>query len=107
MFLRHGTHSSRIAPISRPASRPHSAAATACTGAKRRAFVSTSRTTAPAALALARANWNVQREPADLRILVDAARAAGDAAALEIAAQWITSTRMENVAVASVAMVRK
>jgi Tfp pilus assembly protein PilF len=62
---------------------------------------------APAALALARANWNVQREPADLRILVDAARAAGDAAALEIAAQWITSTRMENVAVASVAMVRK
>ena len=62
---------------------------------------------APAALALARANWNVQREPADLRILVDAARAAGDAVALEIAAQWITSTRMENVAVASVAMVRK
>jgi len=62
---------------------------------------------APAALALARANWNVQREPADLRILVDAARAAGDAAALEIAAQWITSTRMENVAVASVGMVRK
>ena len=62
---------------------------------------------APAALALARANWDVQREPADLRILVDAARTAGDAVALEIAAQWVTSTRMENVAVASVAMVRK
>jgi hypothetical protein len=30
------------------------------------------------ALALARDNWNVQREPADLRILQDAARAAGE-----------------------------
>jgi predicted Zn-dependent protease len=31
----------------------------------------------PGALALARDNWNVQREPADLRILQEAARAAG------------------------------
>jgi len=60
-----------------------------------------------AALALARANWGVQREPADLRILVDAARAADDAAALDIATQWLASTRMENVAVATVATVRK
>lgn len=56
---------------------------------------------AQGALALARANWDVQREPADLRILVDAARAANNADALAIAAQWITSTRMENVALAS------
>jgi hypothetical protein len=33
---------------------------------------------ATGALALARANWNVQREPADLRVLVEAARAAGE-----------------------------
>ena len=62
---------------------------------------------AQAALGLARANWSVQREPADLRILVDAARAAGDSAALDVAAQWIASTRMENVGFAAVAGVRK
>jgi len=33
---------------------------------------------APGALALARDNWTVQREPADLRILIEAARAAGE-----------------------------
>jgi len=60
-----------------------------------------------AALALARANWAVQREPADLRILVDAARAADDREALEIAAQWIASTRLEDVAIASAQAVRK
>ena len=51
---------------------------------------------AAGALALARANWNVQREPADLRILIDAARAAGDAAALRIAADWIAKTRLDD-----------
>ena len=33
---------------------------------------------AAGALALARTNWNVQREPADRRVLVEAARAAGE-----------------------------
>jgi len=33
---------------------------------------------AAGALVLARANWNVQREPADRRVLVEAARAAGE-----------------------------
>ena len=46
---------------------------------------------ANAALALARANWAVQREPADLRVLADAARAAGDRAAREMVAEWIAN----------------
>jgi Tfp pilus assembly protein PilF len=50
---------------------------------------------AKAALVLARANWSVQREAADLRILVDAARAANDADAANVAAAWITRNRIE------------
>ena len=53
---------------------------------------------AGSALTLARANWDVQREPADLRVLVDAARTAGDARALDVATQWIAATRLEGVA---------
>jgi hypothetical protein len=62
---------------------------------------------ARAALALARANWAVQREPADLRVLVDAAHAANDGEALEIAAQWIAATRLEDVALVSASKVRQ
>lgn len=51
------------------------------------------------ALRLARENWSVQRESADLRILVAAARAAQDAATLREAAEWVRSTRLEDVAV--------
>ena len=51
---------------------------------------------AAGALALARANWQVQREPADLRILVESARAAGDSAALRIATDWIAANRLED-----------
>jgi tetratricopeptide (TPR) repeat protein len=51
------------------------------------------------ALALARDNWNVQREPADLRILVEAARAANDAPTLRLAADWIAKTHLEDKAV--------
>ncbi|HEY5862291.1 MAG TPA: hypothetical protein VIX61_04330, partial [Casimicrobiaceae bacterium] len=54
---------------------------------------------AAGALALARDNWNVQREPADLRILVDSAKAAGDVAALQMAAEWVAKTRLEDKAV--------
>jgi hypothetical protein len=54
---------------------------------------------AHAALALARENWAVQREPADLRILIEAARAAGDAAALKIATDWIAAHHLEDAAV--------
>ena len=51
------------------------------------------------ALKLAKANWGVQRESADLRILVAAAIAADDAATLREAAEWARSTRLEDVAV--------
>ncbi len=51
---------------------------------------------AQGALVLARDNWKVQREPADLRILVDAAKAANDAPTLRLATEWIGKTRLED-----------
>jgi tetratricopeptide (TPR) repeat protein len=51
------------------------------------------------ALELARDNWSVQREPADLRILVEAARATGDQHALRIAFDWIAATHLEDAAI--------
>jgi len=53
----------------------------------------------PAALVLAKANWNVQREPADLRILAAAARASGENDARRTVTDWLASTRLEDVAV--------
>ena len=47
---------------------------------------------------LARENWKVQRESADLRILVSAAKAAGDAAALQEAGDWVRAHRLEDTA---------
>ena len=58
---------------------------------------------ASAAVALALANWNVQREPADLRILAAAARASGDGEAGRIVAAWLASTRIEDAAVVALA----
>ena len=52
------------------------------------------------ALALARANWNMQREPADLRILAAAAEAANDTSARSVVAAWIASTGYRDVALA-------
>jgi hypothetical protein len=52
---------------------------------------------APGALALAQANWGVQREPADARILLEAALAARDAAAARPVAQWMRDTGLEDV----------
>ena len=52
---------------------------------------------AASALQLARDNWKVQREPADLRILAAAARASGDAAAARTVAEWVATTRVEDV----------
>jgi len=51
------------------------------------------------ALALARANWAVQREPADLRILLEAARACGDADAQKVAGDWIAAHRLEDAVI--------
>ncbi|MGH8173494.1 MAG: hypothetical protein ACREPX_10110, partial [Rhodanobacteraceae bacterium] len=50
---------------------------------------------APAALALARRNFGVQREPADARILLEAALAAGDADAAQPALDWLAKTRID------------
>ncbi|HKP66749.1 MAG TPA: hypothetical protein VJX31_09000, partial [Casimicrobiaceae bacterium] len=50
-----------------------------------------------AALALARDNWAVQREPADLRILLEAAQSTGAAEAVKVATDWIAANRMEDV----------
>ena len=52
------------------------------------------------ALALARDNWGVQREPADLRILAEAAAAAHDADGLAIVRRWLAETGLEYPAVA-------
>ncbi len=49
-----------------------------------------------AALKLARDNWKVQREVADLRVLAAAAKAAGDAAALREATDWAHRNRLED-----------
>lgn len=58
---------------------------------------------AKAALRLARDNWAVQREPADLRILAEAAVAANDAAALFAVRGWLADTGLEYPRVARVA----
>lgn len=52
---------------------------------------------ARAALRLAQENWQVQKEPADLRVLMQAAVAAGDAATLRAARDWIVGTGLEDV----------
>ena len=51
------------------------------------------------ALALARANFAVQKEPADLRVLVDAARAANDERTLATARAWVASTGLTDARV--------
>ncbi len=52
-----------------------------------------------AALKLARKNWNDQREPADLRLLASAARAAHDAAALADVRDWLKRTGLRDARV--------
>ncbi|MEW9584370.1 hypothetical protein [Paraburkholderia sp. DGU8] len=62
---------------------------------------------AKAALILARENWLVQREPSDLRILIEAARAAGDVDALKIASDWVAATHLEDAAIATLLRARQ
>ncbi len=54
---------------------------------------------APVALRLATENWNVQREPADLRVLAEAAAATGNAGAKETVRQWLAQSGLEYPAV--------
>ena len=58
---------------------------------------------ARSALALALDNWKVQREPADLLILAEAASAAGDAAAMNVVRRWLAETEFDYPAVAALA----
>jgi tetratricopeptide (TPR) repeat protein len=51
------------------------------------------------ALSYAVANWRVQREPADLRILAEVAAATNDAAALGTVKRWLAETGFEDSAV--------
>ncbi len=53
-----------------------------------------------AALKLATENWDVQKEPADLLILAEAARASGDAVARDVVRSWLVDTKIEYPAVA-------
>jgi len=50
---------------------------------------------APGAMSLALANWDVQREPADRRILVEAADAAGDTRVAHRLADWDRRARVD------------
>ena len=61
----------------------------------------------PGALKLAREDWTVQREPADLRILYEAATAAGDAAALREASDWQRQHAIEYTALSAIAGARR
>jgi predicted Zn-dependent protease len=56
-----------------------------------------------AAVRLAKANWMVQKEPADLRLLADCALASGDAEAANIVRAWLRSSRIEDRRVAATA----
>jgi len=48
------------------------------------------------ALRLAARNWQIQREPADVRVYLAAARAAGNRPALQIIQEWIAQTGYED-----------
>lgn len=53
-----------------------------------------------AALVLAQQNWLVQKEPADTRLVLEAALAAGNRAAAEPVVRWVEKNRLEDVAIA-------
>lgn len=54
---------------------------------------------AKAALALAQKNWAVQKESADMRVLLEAALKAGDKAAAAPVLDWVARHKVEDVAV--------
>ncbi|MCY7316282.1 MAG: tetratricopeptide repeat protein [Rubrivivax sp.] len=57
----------------------------------------------PLALRLARENWAEQKEPADARTLLEAALAARDKATAAPVLQWMAASRIESVALRSLA----
>lgn len=59
---------------------------------------------APQALALALANWEVQKEPADLRVLLESALAAKRPEAAAAALAWLSQTKLEDPFIAKTAL---
>jgi tetratricopeptide (TPR) repeat protein len=59
------------------------------------------RKNAERALALAQRNWQVQREPADVRIYLEAARAARDVASEKTILAWLRQTGLQDAALES------
>ena len=57
-----------------------------------------------AALALAQKNWEVQKESADMRVLLEAALMAGDKAAAAPVLDWVARHKVEDVAVQRLAL---
>lgn len=70
-------------------------------------FVLTVERTPVRALQLARINWQSQREPADVRILLEAARAAGDRASIAQMQTWVAARKLEDVRLAPLLTDRK
>lgn len=58
---------------------------------------------APFALQLAQRNWAVQKEPADVRVFLEAALAANDKAAAAPVLDWLKKTRLEDHAINALA----
>ncbi|MES2264574.1 MAG: hypothetical protein V4724_39250 [Pseudomonadota bacterium] len=58
---------------------------------------------AGAALALAKQNWQVQKEPADVRILLEAALAAKDKSTVNMVLDWTGKVSLEDAALAALA----
>lgn len=56
-----------------------------------------------AAVRLAKLNWSVQKEPADLRILAQAAQASGDREARALVQGWLRTSRIEDAGLAAAA----
>ena len=56
---------------------------------------------AKAAVRLAKLNWAVQKEPADLRILAECAAASGDAEATALVRDWIKRIKPEDATIAA------
>jgi tetratricopeptide (TPR) repeat protein len=56
------------------------------------------------ALALAQKNWAVQKEPADVRIYLEAALKANDSAAAKPVLDWVKASGLEDVAVKKLAL---
>jgi uncharacterized protein (TIGR02996 family) len=58
------------------------------------------------ALALAKDNWAVQKEPADARILLECALAANDGVALRTLKEWLAQSHLEDVQLARLLRLR-